>query len=102
MTTQKQAPLYIRNMMPFVASSLSGYPINNVGMRGWDPARMDNAEWLTYRCYLNANAVDYVVVSYETPIAYHTTSDGWVVCKKKHSVTTSKHQSIVRRAISNA
>ena len=100
MMTQRQAPLYVRNLMPFKAAALSGYLMSNV--KGWDPARMDHAEWLTLRCYMNARDVDYIVISYDTPIAYHTTSDGWIVCKKKHSVTTSKHTNIVRRAISNA
>ena len=61
--------------------------------------RMDDAEYNTLRCYLNAGAVDYVVLSYQTPIAYHTVTDGWIVCTKKHSATTSKHTNYVRRAI---
>jgi hypothetical protein len=45
--------------------------------------------------------VDYVVYSYGTPIAWHTI-DGWYVVEQKFSVTTSKHQNYVRRAIADS
>lgn len=41
----------------------------------------------------------YVVFSYATPIAWFTAADGWVVPDVKYSVTTSKHQGVVRRAV---
>lgn len=41
----------------------------------------------------------YVVFSYATPIAWYTRADGWVIPPVKYSATTSRHQSIVRRAI---
>ena len=45
--------------------------------------------------------IDYVVYSYGTPIAYRTEDTGeWVVPDAKYSVTTSKHQSVVRYAVS--
>jgi len=61
--------------------------------------RMSIRDHSEMQCYLNAGAVDYVVLSYQTPIAYHTVTDGWIVCTKKHSATTSKHTNYVRRAI---
>ena len=95
MTTQRSADSLIAHRIGFKASALRGtFPQD-----AYDPARMDQAEWMTMRAYLNAHDVDYIVLSYETPIAYHTISDGWVQCRKKHSVTTSKHQGIVGRAI---
>lgn len=36
--------------------------------------------------------LDYVVYSYATPIAWHTTSTGWYRVKAKFSMTTSHHQ----------
>jgi hypothetical protein len=48
--------------------------------------------------YLDVNAVDYVVYSYHTPIAWHT-PDGWTIPDHKYSVSTSKHQSAVRYAL---
>lgn len=46
--------------------------------------------------------VDFVVYSYDTPIAYRVTVDGdsyWVVPDVRYSVTTSKHQGTVRWAL---
>jgi hypothetical protein len=44
--------------------------------------------------------IDYVVLSYATPIAWHH-RNGWYVVSQKFSVTTSKHQGYVRAAISH-
>lgn len=50
--------------------------------------------------YADANAVDYIVYSYSTPIAYHNSiTDEWTVPEVKYSVTTSRHQSVVRHAL---
>lgn len=43
--------------------------------------------------------IDYTVISYRTPIAWHTRSDGWVVPEVKYSQTTTRHQHIARMAI---
>jgi hypothetical protein len=40
----------------------------------------------------NAAMIDYVVYSYATPIAWHTSDGRWHVVKQKFSPTTSKHQ----------
>lgn len=42
---------------------------------------------------------DYVVYSYNTPIAWWTPETGWVIPDVKYSPTTSRHQSIVRLAV---
>jgi len=47
---------------------------------------------------LSSDNPNYIVHSYGTPIAWHG-DNGWVVPEQKHSVTTSNHQNIVRRAI---
>lgn len=109
--SQDAARDYIANLAPFNASSLWGReqkyfksmfqnrrladPIN-----GMELDRMSTSDWLTLRAYLNAGSVKYMVMSYKTPIAYYTDCDGWVFCEKKHSRTTSKHTTIVRRATS--
>jgi hypothetical protein len=41
----------------------------------------------------------YVVYSYATPIAWFSPVAGWVVPSVKYSVTTSRHQGIVRQAV---
>lgn len=43
--------------------------------------------------------VAYVVRSYYTPIAWYTKDRGWIVPQDRYSVTTSRHQGIVRRAV---
>ena len=42
---------------------------------------------------------EYRVYSYCTVIASHTQTNGWEVNNEKYSVTTSRHQSQVRRAV---
>jgi hypothetical protein len=44
-------------------------------------------------------SMDYVVTSYDTPIAWHTPNEGWYVVKEKFSSTTSRHQNIVRMSL---
>ena len=46
----------------------------------------------------DAGVIDYTVYSYATPIAWHT-PDGWTVLGSRFSPTTSRHQSVVRRAM---
>ena len=41
------------------------------------------------------DGVDYVVFSYNTPIAWHH-ANGWTIPEAKYSVTTSKHQGLTR------
>ena len=41
--------------------------------------------------------INYVVTSYGTPIGVHSDSEGWIIPKQKHSMTTSLHQGQVRR-----
>lgn len=53
-----------------------------------------------WRADCDADRVAYVVRSYYTPIAWFTVDRGWIVPQDKYSVTTSRHQGIVRRAIS--
>lgn len=43
--------------------------------------------------------IDYIVVSYGTPIAWHTTAGDWVLVEQRFSVTTGSHQSTVRAAL---
>lgn len=43
--------------------------------------------------------IDYTVLSYATPIAWHDTERGWVMPDVRYSVTTSKAQSRIRPAV---
>lgn len=43
--------------------------------------------------------ITYTVLSYATPIAWHDDERGWIIPEVRYSVTTSKQQNKIRRAI---
>ena len=88
--TQRHAAGLIAQRQPFTAAALSGTLSNHGAGRLLDA---DAARWR-----LDRDRVLYVVYSYGTPIAW-LTADGWQVVEQRFSVTTSRHQSIVRRAV---
>lgn len=49
---------------------------------------------------LKTPGVQYIVYSYNTPIAWVDRNGTWIVPYTKYSVTTSKHQGLVNYAIS--
>jgi len=46
-----------------------------------------------------SHVIDFVVRSYGTPIGWYDREMGWVVPLERYSVTTSRHQSILRTAL---
>ena len=65
--------------------------------------RMERDETNDMYATQNVLGIDYVVYSYGTPIAYRAEDTGeWTVPDAKYSVTTSKHQSTIRYAVSLA
>jgi hypothetical protein len=60
---------------------------------------MSGEAYEQWRADCLADRITYVVRSYYTPIAWFTTDRGWIVPADKYSVTTSRHQGIVRRAV---
>lgn len=93
--TQRQVPQYIAALQPFTAAALSG---RSVAPHAWGSLRaydqqMYRSAWS--RC-------DYVVLSYATPIAWHLPDYGWWQVDTRFSVTTSRHQSLVRRGIADS
>jgi hypothetical protein len=89
---QRDAEHYIATRQEFKASALTGSTYS------LGAGRLNGEE--DYRFYSSVNAMDYIVYSYGTPIAWHT-AQGWYIVSQKFSVTTSKHQNAVRRAISS-
>ena len=91
---QRDAIYYIENRLDFRASALEGLDgrTNTYG-------RLDSDEVARYESV--KDSIDYVVMSYRTPIAWHS-AEGWYVVAQKFSVTTSKHQNYVRRAIASS
>lgn len=91
--TQQEAGYYVSNRLDFRASALEGLDgrTNTYG-------RLNAEEVANYERV--KDSIDYVVMSYRTPIAWHSV-EGWHLVAQKFSVTTSKHQGIVRRATSS-
>lgn len=91
----RNAPHYISAFVAFQGNSLRGewYPA------GWPiPTGMLNDNERNLLGGLDGRFPTYVVFSYSTPIAY--AQDGaWYIVAQKFSRTTSRHQSVVRRAI---
>ena len=79
---------------PFNAGNLTGRrtPAGYGQMR---PAPIDQ-----FIDALTEHELNYVVMSYSTPIAWHD-SRGWTIPADKHSTTTSAHQNLVRRAVAS-
>ena len=94
---QRDAIHYIATRQEFTASALSGKVEEYTPHSG----RLDNEEIVKLIDAFNSGQGVYVVYSYGTPIAWHT-SEGWYVVEQKFSVTTSKHQNFTRRAIAES
>jgi hypothetical protein len=90
---QRDAEHYISTRQEFTASALSGKFEEYTPHSG----RLDNEETVKLIEVFQAFNV-YVVYSYGTPIAWHTEAGGWYIVGQKFSMTTSKHQNLVRRA----
>jgi hypothetical protein len=88
---QSEASEAIQNRSNFIASSLSGWEGRSNTYGQLNPEEIAQYEAVK-------DSMDYVVLSYRTPIAWHS-SEGWYMVKQKFSVTTSRHQGIVRRAL---
>ena len=73
---------------PFTGSNLRGGPRGTVGSFGLLPV-----EW---RRVYQADQPDYVVWSYDTPIAWHGLN-GWTVPPVRYSQMTGRHLSHVTR-----
>lgn len=90
---QRDAIHYIATGQEFRASGLMGSR-NYAGTGRLDPEE-------EARLAKDMGSLDYMVYSYNTPIAWRT-AEGWYVVEQKFSVTTSKHQNYVRRAIAES
>lgn len=63
------------------------------GLSGWDAGRLPREWWE------DVSRADYIVWSYDTPIAWRIPGEGWVVPDVSYSVTTSCHQGKIRAAL---
>jgi len=92
---QKDAVGLIANGSDFVASALHGYRISDAA---WCGVGVMYGSALD-RFKQDEMRIRYVVKSYATPIAWKLEDGSWVVPAEKYSITTSRHQSVVRRAV---
>ena len=95
---QRDAIHYIATQEPFKASALSG----EFKTYTPDTGRLDSEESAKLKEIFTQCLGVFIVYSYGTPIAWHTLNFGWYVVAQKFSVTTSKHQNYVRRAIADS
>lgn len=89
---QRDAIHYIETRQEFRASALSGSNYGN------GAGRLSGED--LNRFYQDVKGLTYAVYSYNTPIYWVSNGEPYVV-EQKFSMTTSKHQGIVRRAISS-
>jgi len=95
-TANSNADQFISDRVNFIGSNFYGQvqspnPIDRVSNYGMLP--------YNFITILENENPDYIVYSYATPIAWHGTH-GWNIPAIKYSVSTSKHQNYIRRALS--
>lgn len=99
-TSTRNAADLIAARRPFATSgALRGCAPAGHTMTHYDLGRLPrehgNALMLDYL----SGRLDFIVYSYGTPIAWHRTDTGWTVPDVRYSVTTSRHQGVVRGAV---
>lgn len=68
-----------------------------------DPGLMSEPWRTVFEGHVRRGIVDFTVLSYATPIAWHCTDgEGWVIPDVRYSSTISRHQNIVRRTVGGA
>ncbi len=93
-TSIKNSAEYIRGRVPFDAGNLMG--INTVGYGGWASEPFVEGALAAYRDF---DSDFFVIYSYQTPIAYYYRGE-WHFDTLRHSLTTARHITTVKRAIS--
>ena len=94
-TANSKAGQYIASRSNFIGSNFYGQtqspdPDDRYPAYGMLPS--------THISLLESENPSYIIYSYGTPIAWYGTH-GWHIPALKYSVSTSKHQSLVRRSI---
>jgi hypothetical protein len=92
-TSNTKAGDYIANRIAFTGNNLYGV-VTSFDADDYEYGKLPQE----YRDQMQLDQPDFLVYSYSTPIAWHSNS-GWFMPNCKYSVTTSKHQNYVRRAV---
>lgn len=84
----------IEQRKPFVAGAMRGVRVRPGDL--WPTGKLADPDLAVYRA--QAVAIDFVVFSYDTVIAWHRPG-AWHVAEQRFSQTTSRHQNLVRDAL---
>jgi hypothetical protein len=93
---QRDAIHYIATRQEFKASALWGDFAKYIPQQG----RLSTEEYA--KLSSNFEEGSFIVWSYGTPIALCTDEGKWHLVEQKFTVTTSKHQTFIRRAIAES
>lgn len=86
---------YVVNRDPFKThGALEGRTPYGETFGPWDDGRLPQEFRDSF------TSADYAVFSYATPIAWHVPDFGWVMPETRYSLTTTRHQSTLRYALS--
>lgn len=99
--TYETARTYISNMEDFANKNetFSGYSPAHAPHGKYYTGRLNDEAAETLKQMVRDDEIDFIVYSYVTPIAWHSRKHGWFEVKQKFTMTTSKQQSVVRRAV---
>ena len=97
-TTTRNATMIARAIKGMEDFTTSGALRGEANPRWIGTGRMSDADAKLMRTGDALMVVDYVIYSYGTPIAYRYNGK-WTIPDAKYSVTTSKHQGVVRYAV---
>lgn len=76
-----------------------GFSNQGKSLRG-EPGRITHSGWANRMWADSMREADYAIYSYQTPIAWHRPDmDCWVMPNVGYSVTTTRHQGVVRRIL---
>ena len=92
-TSNQKAGDLIADRIGFTGNNLYGV-VTSYGATVYELGRLPQE----FRDQLKLDKPFYIVYSYSTPIAWFS-DKGWFIPEVKYSVTTSKHQNYVRRAV---
>lgn len=92
-TSNTKAGDFITNRVAFTGNNLYGV------LNGYDEiVYLVGHLPIEFQNQMKLDKPFYIVYSYNTPIAWYS-DKGWFIPDTKYSVTTSKHQNYVRRAV---
>lgn len=98
-TSTRNAADLISKRQPFATSGALSGATPGATLSHWDLGRLPRDPANAIMIDHLSGSLDYIVYSYGTPIAWHRTDTGWTVPDVRYSVTTSRHQGVVRQAV---